>query len=379
MHLKKILFITHDDLAGGSAKAFFEQIQYVQKQFDPIVVTLTKNKLYLSLKKMGIEVYATRYGFTSIWNTIRLFLPIKWLLYGSWLNYFAFIKIRKKIPFSSISLIVSNSSVINFGAYIHRKTGIPHIHFLREYGDDLVPLISNIGRIISNNADLCISVSQAVANRWIEKGSNESKIKVVYDGINPPQPPHQLFHNNEKIKICICGRISKFKGQIFAIKSLLLLPDSIRKKIVLDIYGNGPTALYLKLFVKKHHLKENVFFKGFSSNLDYELYNYNIGLNLTEKEGFGRTTVEYMMHRLYVIGCDSGATPELLCNGKYGALVEYGNPAQIAQEIVKYEEKRSEKLAIAAQAQSFAKENYTISKNVEQLKEIYAKFTSQIF
>lgn len=372
--MKKILFITHDDMTGGSAKAFFEQIQYIQEQFVPVVVTLTKNQLYYSLKKMGVEVYAARFGFTAIWNTIRLFLPIKWLLYGSWLNYFAFIKIRRKLPFSSISLIVSNSSVINFGAYIHKKTGIRHIHFLREYGDDLVPLISNVGKIINDNANMCISVSQAVANRWIEKGLNKTKIKVVYDGVNAPLITRHLTRKDEAIKICMCGRISKFKGQIFAIKSLLLLPGDIRKKVVLDIYGKGPITLYLRMFVKIHHLNKNIFFKGFSSNLDSEMYNYNIGLNLTEKEGFGRTTVEYMLHGLYVIGCNSGATPELLCDGKYGSLVEYGNPAQVAREIELYDGNRLEKNSIAVQAQSFAKENFTINENVEQIKKIYTDY-----
>ena len=372
--MKKILFIAHDDLTGGSAKALFEQVQYLQCFCEIVVITLKKNSLYYSLKKKNIEVYAARFGFTAIWNTIRIFLPIKWIVYGSWLNFFSYKKIQKTISFSSISLIVSNSSVVNLGAYLHRKTGISHIHFLREYGDDLVPLIRNIGKCISDNADMCIAVSHAVARRWICKGVDPSKIQVVYDGLIVPRNLCCLSNNSDVIKLCMCGRISNFKGQIYAIKSLLLLRENVREKIVLDIYGDGPVLAYLKLFVRLKHLDNNVFFKGFSSNLDSELFKYDVGLNLTKKEGFGRTTVEYMMHGLYVIGCNDGATPELLNNGKYGSLVEYGNSEQIACELENYFDNQKEKKEVAKRAQHYAMKEFSVEKNIETIKSVYKKF-----
>lgn len=375
--MKKILFIAHDDLTGGSAKALFEQVQYLQSFYEIVVVTLTRNSLYYSLKKKNIEVYAVRFGFTAIWNTIRIFLPIKWIVYGSWLNYFSYKKIQKKISFSSISLIVSNSSVVNFGAYLHEKTGIRHIHFLREYGDDLVPLIHNIGKHISDNADMCVSVSNAVARRWIDKGVNPSKIQIVYDGLIVPSKQISLPNNSDSIKLCICGRVSKFKGQIYAIKSILLLSKEFRKKIVLDVYGKGPILAYLKLFVRLNHLNNNVFFKGFSSNLDSELFKYDIGLNLTEKEGFGRTTIEYMMHGLYVIGCNDGATPELLHNGKYGSLVEYGNPNQIARELECFAKKRETKKEIAKEAQKYALTKFSSDTYSKNIINIYTKYVGK--
>ena len=372
--MKKILFIAHDDLTGGSAKALFEQVQYLKSFYDIVIVTLTKNSLYYSLKKKNIEVYAVRFGFTAIWNTIRIFLPVKWIMYGSWLNYLSYKKIQKKISFSSISLIVSNSSVVNLGAYLHRKTGISHIHFLREYGDDLVPLIRNIGKCISDNADMCISVSHAVARRWIDKGLSPSKIQIIYDGLIVPSNSSYLSNNSDVIKLCMCGRISNFKGQIYAIKSILLLRENVREKIVLDIYGDGPVLGYLKLFVRLNHLDNNVFFKGFSNNLDFELFNYDVGLNLTKKEGFGRTTVEYMMHGLYVIGCNGGATPELLNNGTYGSLVEYGCPKQIARELETYFDNRKEKREVAKRAQLYAIKEFSLEKNIETIKSVYKKF-----
>lgn len=372
--MKKILFIAHDDLSGGSAKALLEQMFFLlqQKMYIPIVIVFSKNSLYYALKKMGIEAYSVRFGFNAIWNTFRLLLPLKWLVYNSFFNRIALWFLRNKIDISSISLIVSNSSIINLGLYIHRKTQIPHVCFLREYGDDLVPLVKNVGKKINEDSNVCVAVSQAVAQCWINKGINGSKIKVVYDGVCIPPNSEKKERTNSSIRICICGRISKFKGQIFAIKSLLLLSDSVKKNVILDIYGKGPSLYGLKWYVKKMHLDKNVNFKGFSNNLVEELYQYDIGMNLTEKEGFGRTTVEYLMHGLFVVGCNSGATPELLCAGKYGALVEYGNANQIACVIESFYKNRIANKKQSNLAKLYAMENFDSSKCLKKIFQVYA-------
>ena len=372
--MKKILFIAHDDMSGGSARALFDQLQNMLKKEDfyPIVIVFSKNSLYYALKKIGVETYSVRFGFNAIWNNIRLFLPLKRIAYSTFFNKLALRILKRKIDLSTISLIVSNSSIINLGLFLHEKTNIPHICYLREYGDDLVSLIGNIGKKINESSNICISVSKAVAQCWINKGIDETKIKVAYDGVRKPINNQDLIENRDLIKICMSGRVSRFKGQIFAIQSLLLLPNDIRNRIVLDIYGNGPSIFYLKRFIRLKKLENNVFFKGFSNNLDKELPRYDIGLNLTEKEGFGRTTAEYLMHGLYVIGCNSGATPELLCDGKYGALVEYGKPDQIAHELEKFVNNQLKMKEIAQKSQKYAFEQLDADTCVQKIFSIYS-------
>ena len=80
------------------------------------------------------------------------------------------------------------------------------------------------------------------------------------------------------------------------------------------------------------------------------------------------------MHGLYVIGCNDGATPELLCNGKYGSLVEYGSPEQIARELECYFDNQDEKKEVAKSARIYAINEFSVKKNIETIKSIYNKF-----
>lgn len=371
--MKKILFIAHDDLGGGSGRALYEHIQLLveSQEFIPVVITLKKNNLYYALRKLGVDVYYTKYDFTAVWNTIKFFFYIKRLYYRFIFNALAYRSLNKKNVFSNISLIVSNSCVVGLGAYLYKKLSIPHIWFLREFGDDLVPLVKNIASYIDSNSTKIVAVSDAVKNRWIEKGVSVSKIDTLYDGVLLPPKKLSERVSCDQIRLCMCGRISKFKGQIYAIKAIQSLPEKIRSQIRLDVYGKGYESFFLKRYVKKNNLESNVVFRGFDNNLEQTLYDYDIGLNLTAQEGFGRTTVEYMLHCLYVIACNSGASPEVIEYGTLGSLVEYGSIEQVAKELLSYVNNQEEKKKIAALGKLKAEERFDSKKNVYQFLRLY--------
>jgi len=368
--MKTILFIAHDDLGGGSGRALFEQLMLIKKTnvFKPIVVTICKNNLYEALKQEGIEVFACKYDFVSVWNTFKVFLYLKWFYYKSIFNFLALRKLKKKIDFKTISLVVSNSCVIGLGAYIHEKMDIPHIWYMREFGDDLAPLLNNLGDFIDNHCDRVIAVSKAVADRWVEKGVSPDKVCVVYDGVCKPNPPCEIRMKDGYVWICMCGRLSKFKGQRYAVQALALLPEKERAAFRLDFYGNGLEKYYLRKLVNSYGLRGLVSFKGFSNTLEQDLYKYDIGLNLTAQEGFGRTTVEYMLHGLYVVGCNSGATPEILGKGKYGAMVEYGDVNQLAKALLAYKLSNE---TMKENAKKFAESQFLNTVNFEKITDVY--------
>lgn len=376
--MKKILFIAHDDLSGGSGRALYEHVQLLleSQQFIPVVITLKRNNLYYALRKLGVDVYYAKYDFTAVWNTIKIFFYIKRLYYRFIFNVLAYRILNKKIDFSKISLVVSNSSVVGFGAYLYKKLDIPHIWFLREFGDDLVPLVKNIASYIDSNSTKIVAVSDAVKNRWIEKGISSSKIETLYDGVFLPNPILSKYIPCNQIRLCMCGRISKFKGQIYAIKAIQSLPEKIRSRIRFDVYGRGFESFFLKRYVKNNNLESNVKFKGFDNNLEQTLYNYDIGLNLTAQEGFGRTTVEYMLHGLYVIACNSGASPEVIEYGTLGALVEYGTSDQIAKVLLSYVNDQEEKKKIATKGKLKAEERFDSKKNLRLFLKLYKETIS---
>ncbi|SHL56300.1 Glycosyltransferase involved in cell wall bisynthesis [Fibrobacter sp. UWT2] len=376
--MKKVLFITHDDMAGGSAKSLLSQIEYLRnsRNIDPIVVTWKNNSLTSCLTEKGIQCYAVKYDFTSVWTQNTFFHMIKRPYYRLFYNHIAYKLLKNKIDFSSISLIVSNSSVIDFGAYLHRKLQIPHVWYLREFGDldfNILPYIKNFPHYIEGNSDAIIAVSNAVAQHWMERGIVKG-IEVIYDGVVDKHHSQPSSTKDSIVKIVMCGRLSPAKGQFLALQALLCLPQNVLEQIHLDFFGDGESENGLRKLVKIKNLERFVSFKGFSSNLEVELDNYEIGLNLSKAEAFGRTTVEYMNHALFVIGTNSGGTPELLQNGKYGILIPPNNPEQLAQAITNYCLSRDELKTKAALSQGYSEDLFSISKNAEQAYLFYEKY-----
>ena len=362
--MKKILFITHDDMAGGSAKSLLAQIEYFKdnKLIEPIVITWKENSLTDYLWRKGIQCYPVKYDFTSVWTRNRLLHFIKRAYYRFFYNSHAYRTLKKRIDFSEMSLIVSNSGVIDFGAYLHRKLLIPHIWYLREFGDldfNILPYIKNLPRYIDDNSDGIIAVSNAVARHWSNRGIKKD-IEVIYDGVLERERLPKEYKKKEVVKICMCGRLSPAKGQYLAIKALSFLPQDVLNRVHIDFFGNGESEKALRNFAKIQNLESYVSFKGFSCNLDEELDNYDIGLTLSKAEAFGRTTVEYMNHALFVIGTNTGGTPELLQDGKCGALVDSNNPEQVAKVIVEYFENFKECLKKARLGQTYANEKFAV-------------------
>ena len=199
------------------------------------------------------------------------------------------------------------------------------------------------------------------------------KINVVYDGVfDRPSMPKEYSQN--LVKICMCGRLSPTKGQHFAIKALSLLPQNILERVHIDFFGKGESEENLQTIVRREKLEKFISFKGFSHHLNEELDNYEIGLTLSAAEAFGRTTVEYMGHALFVIGTNTGGTPELLQNGKYGALIVPNSSEQVAKALVDYFNNRNECLVKAKLGQSYAYEKFAVKKCAEQAYSYYNSF-----
>ncbi len=365
-------------MSGGSSQSLLAQIEFLmrEKMIEPIVITWKENSLTEYLRKKRIRCYVVKYDFTSVWTRNWLLHFIKRPYYRLFYNSLAYRVLKKQIDFSEISLIVSNSSVIDLGAYLHRKLQIPHIWYLREFGDldfNILSYVKNLPRYIDSNSDGIIAVSNAVAEHWTCRGINKA-IEVIYNGVNSKNAPLLNSFKDSIVNICMCGRLCPAKGQLLAIKAFAYLPRNILKQIHLDFFGAGESEKKLRNFVKKMNMEDYISFKGFSFNLDDELNHYEVGLTLSKAEAFGRTTVEYMDHALFVIGANTGATPELLQNKKNGVLIESDDPKQLAKAITDYCENRDKYRENVTYSQAYAKRTFSVQNNAEHAYLFYEKY-----
>ncbi len=365
----KVLFIAHDSLKTGSGSCLFEFLSLISEKdgISPVVLCHNNNLLYDALKKKGIETYFCRFGYayTQKTNIFRFFFRGK--IYRHLANLWAYIYLRLKINLNAIDVIYSNSGIIDFGAYLHRRIKKPLIWHLRELEKlEYVPVMSNFADYVNCNANKVITVSNALKEHFVKIGVDERKIRCIYDGVVASKfGRFQKKNDDSRLKICIVGRFSIAKGQLVAIDALKQLSKSYLSRIQLDFYGNGALEHQLRKQIDDYNLADYICFKGFCSNLGEIIYEYDVGLNLSKVEGFGRTTVEYMLEGLYVIALNGGATPEILGYGKYGSLVN--DSTELAKVIMNVVDDRNHYYKIAQEGQRYALQLFDIEKNYKNI------------
>ena len=186
-----------------------------------------------------------------------------------------------------------------------------------------------------NRADLLISPSNYLANRYIEHGVSCRKIKVINNGLNM-----QNFRNNKKtiskkIRFGFVGQIAWHKGIENLLEAVRLLGDSETDKISLIIVGTGDD-LFLNYFKSKaKRLKCVTFIKSVNHDkIPFILRNIDVLIVPSIwPENSPHTILEAMAAGTPVIASNLGGIPELIENGKNGLLFDYNDPRSLSEKI----------------------------------------------
>ena len=182
--------------------------------------------------------------------------------------------------------------------------------------------------------DYFIAISQTVMVDWVNRGVEASKIHVIYDGADIQKIEKRTYQfppNDFTLRIICVGQITPEKGQEILIRALGKLRC---ENFDLDIYGNcaDDYLSYLKGLVKEATIENHVHFKGFSNRISEILHNYDLGVNPSKGEGFGRVTVEYMAAALFTLVQQEGVGREIIRHDEDGYLYENENDLSIYLE-----------------------------------------------
>lgn len=129
------------------------------------------------------------------------------------------------------------------------------------------------------------------------------------------------FENFDGIKIVTVGRLGKDKGMMMAAECCKrLLEDGIKVKWVLC--GNGPEQETIAEFIEKNRMQESFILLGNQINPYPYIYNCNIYVQPSIREGFCTTTNEAKVLCKPVVTTDVCGMKEQFENGKTGKIVE---------------------------------------------------------
>ncbi|RGM52877.1 glycosyltransferase [Agathobacter rectalis] len=378
--MKILYFMNHVD-QGGAALALYDLIKELKDNYDdivPIVVTGKKNGLNKMLEEIGVENYSAQYkNFMSSYKKpewiYRVMLKVRYKM-G---QYCAIKRLEKIIDFSEIDIIHSNLNRIDIGAILAQKYKIPHIWHIREHGDGsdfkLTSVMRNPIRYMNSFNSYTIMISNSVEKVWELKGLNNKKMRLIYDGVRTELYNIETKQDNRNLKMIFMGGYDKNKGQEDLIDALKTLPEDLKRLIQIDFFGNGSEKYikYLKNKIYENGLEKVMKINSYQHDIWKHISDYDIGLNCSHGEGFGRVTVEYMMAGLCPIASDRGATPEIIENGITGIIYDSSSSEELKNSIIWALNNRKAIRKMGIDASEFAKKEFSMSKHAREIRELY--------
>ena len=339
----KVLIVTYKaDISGGSNRAMLEVIDVLLSQGHEIclLVPRKEGELYREARKQKIEcIYVpyTRVGIAypkkkakCVIELIRMELKLmhdRLILLGREQDFKA----------QKFDIVYSNGSATHFGRMLSKQLSIPHVWHIREFFgiNQLLPLRAY--QRMNDRTDKYIVISNTMKKIYDEKLGAE-KVVMISDGMSVP--PEFKKEKHEGFSILLAGRIAPAKLQLDAVRGFEYFKQ-ISNSTDAKLYLAGTPVTeedqkYKKVienYIKDNDLEKDVIFLGQIEDMAKLRSRMDIELMCSEREPFGRVTIEGMRAGLPIIGTASGGTLDIIDENVSGLFYQPGNYKELGEKI----------------------------------------------
>jgi len=377
----KVLVLSHiSDLLGGAERSMLDVFDYWNKHYNvepEFIMREPIKSLAPALDQRGWKYHTLRYTF---WSDSRPPTHSQDILENAVHNARAIQAIEDIIVKSKPDVVMTNSIVCPWAALAAQYQRVPHVWFVREYGDLDHGRIFEIGRKetwqdVGNLSDLVVTISQSLAEH-AKQYIDAEKVTVLYN----PFPVDEIrskasakiqtpYTSETSLKAIILGNLAPTKGQLEAIQAVTEL-NRRGHEAELCIVGQVGEKEYMQKIdeaVQQTDLQGKIHKVGFKTNPLAYVQLADVGIMASKKEGFGRSTFEYLVLGKPVVGANSGATPEMVIDGKTGYIFEPGNVGSLANALEHYAKDKSLARKHGQNAAEHAEHMMQGSQNIEAL------------
>ena len=350
----KILVLSHvSDYVGGAERSILQVLDVWKKEHDIELEFILRKPLgsYVKeLDKRNIKYYAVDYTYWSDSNPPR---DVYRKYNTARRNSRAVLQIEKIIQESQPDIVATNSIVAPWAAFAAHYQQVPHVWFVREYGDLDHGREFEIGREktfqdIGNLSNIVIANSQTLASH-VKQFVDPNKVTALYTPFDIGELHKQSkikvknpFTTKESLRLVMTGNLAPSKGHLDAIKAV----GEVNAKgysVELGIIGRLGQDDFMKTLhaaIDEYDIKDKVHFLGYQSNPLSIVAKADAGIMASRQEAFGRVTFEYIAMGKPVIGSKSGATPEIIDDAVCGYLYMPGDTKDLAGKIEAYAKDR---------------------------------------
>lgn len=127
------------------------------------------------------------------------------------------------------------------------------------------------------------------------------------------------------------GRLEPVKNLPVLIRAFKKLKNRSSSNIFLSIYGIGAQKPFIEELIRQNQLEDNVFLKGFVSDIDKIYSNIDCFILPSKSEGVNNALLEAISYGIPVIVSDIPSNRELIRHRKSGFLFDYTNANELSE------------------------------------------------
>lgn len=350
----KLLVLSHiSELLGGAERSMLDIFDQWAEEHDikpKFIMREPIKSLAKALDERGWEYEAFDYGFWSDANPPVLPEDI---FRNAVRNSYATQQIERVIDEFTPDVVITNSVVCPWAALAAHFQQVPHVWFVREYGDLDHGRTFEIGRKktlqdVGSLSELVVANSKTLEGHLGQYIDNE-KLTTLYTPFDlenikdrAAQAIKSPYSSSKSLKLITTNNIAPTKGQLETVDAIGKL-NQAGSDVELCIMGKGDNDYIgkLKQTARDYGIDDKVHLVGSQPDTVPYIALADIGVMASRKEAFGRATFECLAAGKPVVGADSGATPEMVESDVNGYLYEQGDSSSLARAIEHYLQDRS--------------------------------------
>lgn len=210
------------------------------------------------------------------------------------------------------------------------------------------------------------------------------KITVVYNSIDlraideakPSSPAPWDASWNDCLMLGSVGNLHPRKGHADLLRALPQVLE-VEPRARLVILGEGVERANLEALARELGIADRVLLAGFRDDTLALIHKFNLYVHPSLHEPFGIAIAEAMAARKAVVCAATGGIPEVVGeDGAAGVLVSPGNPAELADAIIRLLGDPEAMRRMGEHGRRRAAENFSVEVTVENYQELYARLTS---
>ena len=205
------------------------------------------------------------------------------------------------------------------------------------------PIVARLERMLHRRMDALVGNSRAVVAQLISEGVPESKVRLIYNGIEaseplPPRPEarQELGLDENALVGVVVANFIHYKGHQDLIRGFGHVAGRLPApwRVLLVGWDQGLRA-GLESLAEEEGIAGNIQFLGQRSDVPRLLAAADFGLLTSHEEGFSNVILENMAATLPIIVTAVGGNPEAVVNEETGFVVPAHNPGAIGEAVLR--------------------------------------------